>query len=125
MSMIVNAVNDTVNRVGKAGTKGLRLETQGLGGQASSMQTLANNVSSNLHHGAERCALVGQCTDFTDGIAQGDFKKATLNAALLSSYLLPAGGAASTTGFKSSLNSATAQNLASKVAGLSVLHSSL
>ena len=69
------------------------------------MKNLGKNVGSNLHNGAQKCSIVGECRDAFDGIAQGSFKKATLNAALVTPYLASLGGASS--GFKVGINSAT------------------
>ena len=89
------------------------------------MQRLSKNVATNLHHGAQRCAAVRECRDVGDGIAQGDFKQVTLNAALLSSYLVPLAGAPSTSGIKVGINSAAKQGLVAQVAALSTMHSTL
>ena len=71
--------------------------SQPLGAGQSSLvlnatQTLEGNMASNLGAGSA-CPVLNESMGLAQGIAQGDFKQAAVNAGLLGAYSLPLGGA--------------------------------
>jgi hypothetical protein len=71
--------------------------SQPLGAGQSSLvlnatQTLGGNMASNLGAGSA-CPILNESMGLAQGIAQGDFKQAAVNAGLLGAYSLPLGGA--------------------------------
>ena len=122
MSYLLNAVNDTVNRVGKAGT-GSHIGSQVHYGQSGTMQKLGKNISSNFNDGAQKCNVVGEFRDIGDGILNGDFKKLTLNAAIATPFIMPLAGAASSSGLKAGFSLVTKSSVVAGTAALSTVHS--
>lgn len=70
--------------------------SQSLGAGSSSLvlsaaQTLEGNMASNLGAGSA-CPILNEAMGLAQGIGQGDFKKAAVNAGLLGAYSVPLSG---------------------------------
>ena len=61
---------------------------------SGSINKLAANSGQNLTNGANSCPIVSETRDLAQGIASGDFKKASLNAGILSAALVSGAGGA-------------------------------
>ena len=71
--------------------------SQPLGAGQSSLvlnarQALGGNIASNLGAGSA-CPILNEAAGLAQGIAQGDFKQAAVNAGILGAYSMPLGGA--------------------------------
>lgn len=79
------------------------------------LKKMQSNAVGNLNLGSKTCAIISECRDVSQGIAQGDFVNAGVNAGLLGLYATPAGSA----GGKVVLNSASMGVKAAAVGAMS------
>ena len=64
---------------------------------------LGQNLASNFNLGS-KCAIINECSELGSGSAQGDFKKAALNAGLLGMYSMGLQGAPANSKLKIGIN---------------------